>query len=210
MHRDCVRHQRALLFVIFSLSAGALGAAGCFGFVYPPPAIPDVVQKEVFHVGDPVALLSFEPGRVGGSIIGEVHGWPFPHLEQSEGISTGTFTYVGQFKVTARSYENGMPSEAQGSRKIYFYESPPTLNFADPHSYEIGQEVAADAISMSFSFQENHRVVVTRMISQQKSARPFAFRGKKIEPPRERDTADTLQGEYTADLGGYILRSLNE
>ena len=48
------------------------------------------------------------------------------------------------------------------------------------------------------------------MISQQKSARPFAYKGRKIEPPKDRDTADTLQGEYSADLGGYILRSLNE
>jgi hypothetical protein len=209
MPRDCLRQQRALLFVIFSLSAGALAVAGCFGFVYPPPATPDVVQKEVFHVGGPIALLSFEPGRVGGSLIGELHGWPFPHLVAGEGISIGAFSYVGQFKVVSRS-EDAMPSAAQGTRTVYFQETSPELDFSNPHSYAVGQEVAVDAISMSFSFQENHRVIGVRLISQQKSARPFFYKGKVIEPPKERDSADELQGEYSADFGGYILESLNE
>jgi hypothetical protein len=48
------------------------------------------------------------------------------------------------------------------------------------------------------------------MVSEQKTARPFAYKGQNIDPPKDRDTADTLQGEYSPDLGGYILRSLNE
>jgi len=192
------------------LVAAALAAGVGCGFVYPPPSIPDVVQKEVFHVGGPIALLSFEPGRVGGSIIGELHGWPFPHLVAAEGISIGAFSYVGKFKVVSRSDQDGMPSAATGTRTVYFQESSPQLDFANPHTYATGQEVAVDAVSMSFSFRENHRVIGVRMITQQKSARPFAYRGKKISPPTERDTSDTLEGEYSADFGGYILRSINE
>jgi hypothetical protein len=210
MHRDCLRLRYPLLFVVLSFVAGALGAAGCFGFVYPPPAVPDVVQKEVFHVGGPIALLSFEPGRIGGNIIGELHGWPFPHLVAAEGISIGAFSYVGQFKVVSRSDEGGMPSAAQGTRTVYFQETSPELDFANPSSYAAGQQVAVDLISMSFSFQENHRLISVRLISQQKSARTFFYKGKAIEPPKERDSADELQGEYSADLGGYILQSLNE
>jgi hypothetical protein len=210
MHRHLLRLHRHRQFISLLFIAAALGLSPGCGFVYPPPAIPDVVEKEVFHIGDPIALLSFEPGRTSGRIIGELHGWPFPHLEASEGISTGTFTYVGQFNVIAKSDDDGMPAGAEGTRKIYFHEDPPHLNFGDPRGYAMGQEAALDAISMSFSFKENHLVVAVRMISQQKSARPFAYKGRQIEPPKERDTADTLQGDYSADFGGYILRSLNE
>jgi hypothetical protein len=63
---------------------------------------------------------------------------------------------------------------------------------------------------MTFSFRENHRIIAVRMISQQKSAHPFSYKGKKIDPPKDRDTADTFEGDYSPDLGGYVLRSLNE
>jgi hypothetical protein len=210
MHRRRARLHLHPRFAAFLFAVAALETlAGC-GFVYPPPAIPDVVQKEVFHVGEPIALLTFEPGRTGGAIVGELHGWPFPHLEVSEGISTGTFTYAGQFKVIARSDDDGMPAGAEGSRKVYFHETPLQANFADPRMFATGQEAATDAISMSFTFRENHRVVAVRLISQQQSARPFAYKGKQIQPPAQRDTADALQGEYSPDLGGYVLRSSNE
>lgn len=200
-------HQKivALLIIAASLALGS----GC-GFVYPPPAIPDVVQKEIFHTGEPIALLTFAPGRMSGRIIGELHGWPFPHLEASEGISTGTFTYVGQFNVISKSDDDGMPAGAEGTRKVYFHETPPQLTFADPRGYATGQEAAVDLMSLSFSFKDNHRVVGVRMISQQKSARPFTYKGRQIEPPKDRDTADALEGDYSADFGGYVLHSLNE
>lgn len=210
MHRHLLRlHLHPQFVILLSFATALVLSTGC-GFVYPPPAIPDVVQKQIFHIGDPIALLTFDPGRMRGRIIGELRGWPFPHLEASEGISTGTFTYVGQFNVISKSDDDGMPAGAEGTRKIYFHEEPPHLSFADPRGYAMGQEVALDSMSMSFTFKENHRVILVRMISQQKSARPFAYKGKKIEPPKARDTADTLQGDYSADLGGYLLRSLNE
>lgn len=210
MHRLLLRLLSYKRFPILLLIFPALAlSAGC-GFVYPPPTVPDVVKKEVFHVGDPIALLSFEPGRTGGNIIGALHGWPFPHVEGTEGIPTGTFTYVGQFTVFAKSDEDGMPAGAEGTRKVYFQEKAPQLNFANSRGYQMGQEVALDAISMSFTFKENHRIVAVRMISQQKSARRFAYQGKKIEPPPERDTAETFDGEYSAELGGYVLRTISE
>jgi hypothetical protein len=210
MHRHLLRlhFQPPFANFIFFLAATLLGA-GC-GFVYPPPSIPDAVKGQVFKVGEPVALLSFEPGRTGGKIIGELHGWPFPHAEENQKIPAGTFTYAGQFSVSAKSDDDGMPAGAEGTRKIYFHDDPPQLNFADPRGYATGQEVALDATSMTFSFRENHRIIAVRMLSHQKSANPFAYRGKSIDPPKDRDMADTLRGEYSPDLGGYILRSLDE
>ncbi len=212
MHRHLFRrlllqppHLAILFFVIGALELGA----GC-GFVYPPPSIPDVVKEQAFHIGQPIALLSFEPGRTSGRIIGALHGWPLPHGEGTEGIPSANFTYIGQFKVIAKSDEDGMPAGAEGTRKVYFHEDPPPQNFADPRAYASGQEVALDSMSITFSFRQNHLKVAVRMITQQKSARQFTYRGKTIEPPKYRDTADTLEGDYSADLGGYVLRSLNE
>ena len=210
MRRHLLRLHLHPQFTVFLFIVTALAVSVGCGFVYPPPAIPDAVQKEMFHIGEPIVLLSFEPGRTSGHIIGELHEWPFPHMEASEGIPTSNFTYVGQFTVTSKSDEDGMPAGAEGTRKVYFHADPPQLNFTDPRAYATGQEVALDAISMSFSFRENHKIVGVRMISQQKSARPFVYKGRKIEPPKDRDTADTFQGDYSADLGGYVLRSLNE
>jgi hypothetical protein len=209
MHRHLHRLHVHLHLIALLTVAPLLLSAGC-GFVYPPPAIPDVVQKEVFHIGAPIALLSFEPGRMSGKIIGELHGWPFPHLEGSEGISTGTFTYVGKFNVISKSDDDGMPAGAEGTRTVYFHETPPQLSFADPRIYATGQQAAVDGLSLSFLFKENHLALSVRMISQQKSAQPFTYKGKRIEPPKERDTSDELEGDYSADYGGYLLHSLNE
>jgi hypothetical protein len=208
MHRYFRRSLVSPRFALLVFIAAALEfAIGCGGFVYPPPTMPEAVQKEVFHVSDPIALLTFEPGRTHGHIIGALHEWP---TRASEGIPTRNFTYVGQFTVTSKSDEDGMPAGAEGTRKIYFHEQMPQLNFADTPAYASGQEVALDAISMSFTFRENHKLVGVRIISQQKSGRPFDYKSRQIQPSRDRDTADTLQGEYSPDFGGYVLRSMNE
>ena len=210
MHRPLRRRNHLTRIAALTLLSIVLGLIGCGGFIYPPPAIPDAVQKEMFHVSDPIALLTFEPGRTSGHIIGELHEWPFPHLEASEGIPARNFTYVGEFKVTSKSDEDGMPSGAEGTRRVFFHEDMQKLEFGQPAAYSSGQEVALDTMSMSFVFKENHKSVGIRLISQQKSAQPFSYKGKKIDPPRDRDTADTLQGEYSPELGGYVMRSMNE
>ena len=209
MHRRPLRVYFRSQIIIWIFAAALLLSAGC-GFQWPPPEIPQSLKDQVFHLGPPIALLSFEPGRSSGKIIGELHGWPIPHLEGSEQIPPRSFTYVCQFTVTAKSDADGLPSGAAGATKVYFHEDMPPLNFTDPRAYATGQEVALDTASLSFAFTDNHRVIGVRMISQQKSARPFVYAGNTIEPPKDRDSADKLQGEYSADLGGYILRSLNE
>jgi hypothetical protein len=210
MHRHFRRsHLRPQIAKLCLLVSALISVGGCGGFVYPPPTIPEAVQKEMFHVSDPIALLTFEPGRTSGHIAGELHQWPLAHTEAGP-IPSTNFTYVGQFTVTTKSDEDGMPAGAEGTRKVYFHEEMPKLNLADAQASQSGQEVALDSISMTFSFRENHKIVGVRMISHQKSARAFAYKGRKIDPPRDRDTADTLQGDYSPDLGGYVLHSLNE
>jgi hypothetical protein len=193
----------------FLLIGAIVVSAGC-GFVYPPPALPDTIKKQVYNMGDPVALLTFAPGRTDGKIVGLLKGWPFPPLDPSLGTPNNNFTYVGEFKVVARSSDDSMPAGAQGLRQIYFHEDMPQLSFADTRTYGVGQEVAVDDISLSFSFKDNHRVVAVRLITQQKSALPFTYKGQKIRPPGKRDTSATLEGEYSAEYGGYVLSTLNE
>ena len=208
MHRDLRRSPHSQFAILLLLVAALATCAGC-GFTYPPPTVPEAVKKEMFHVGEPIALLTFEPGRGSGRIIGEVHDWPIPHPGGGEGIPRN-FTYLGQFTVTTKSDEDGMPAGAEGTRKVYFHENMAQLNFTDAKAYASGEEVALDTISMSFSFKQNHKLVGVRMIARQKSAQAFSYKGRKIDPPADRDSADTLQGEYSADLGGYLLHSLNE
>ena len=220
MHRYFIATypSKALLKLNFVAQVSALLLAivamgiftGCFGFVYPPPAIPDVVQKEVFRAGEPIAMVTFAPGRRTGRVVGVLHSWPFPHTEKSEGIASGVFTYVADFKVTSISDDDGMPAGAEGTRKIYFHEDDPHVTFANPKAYGLGQPVAVDQISLSFTFKETHRRLAMRMISQQASAQPFTFKGQRIKPPLERTGADTFEGDYSPDYGGYLLSNINE
>lgn len=181
-------------------------AAGC-GFTYPPPAAPDIVNKQTFNPIAPVALLKMEGD--GGTIVGIVHGWPFPHLEEHEGIPGGLFTYVGKFKVTARSAADSRPVSANGQRTDYFREST-RVSFAQPISFELGQKVAADAISMTFSYMKDGRTIAMRMNSRQVSANAFTYQGHTIQPPPERTGSELIGGAYADEYGGYLLYEVSQ
>lgn len=182
--------------------------SGC-GFAYPPPAAPDVVSKQVFSPHEPVALLTFAQGDSAGRVVGLVHGWPFPHVEPSEGIPGGLFTYVGKFTVTTRSTADSRPTAATGTRTDYFRESQ-HVSYAEPLSFSLGQEVATDTLSMTFSYMKEGRRIAVRLNSRQTSARPFTYQSHAIQPPGERIDAELLAGDYSADYGGYLLRKIDE
>lgn len=176
-------------------------AAGC-GITYPPPAAPDIVNKQIFNPMAPVALLKMSGD--GGTIVGIAHGWPFPHLEPSEGIPGGLFTYSGKFKVTARSATDGRAVSANGERSDYFRESQ-RVSFAQPISFELGQKVANDAISMTFSYMSGGRKIAVRMNSRQTAANAFAYQGHTIQPPPERADSELIAGDYQEEYEGYLL-----
>jgi hypothetical protein len=182
--------------------------SGC-GFVYPPPATPDVVKQHFFLAREPIAILTFAPGRTTGKLVGIMHGWPFPKVVASQGIPTGTFTYVGEFQVTARSASDAMPAVAAGTRRVFFHEQQnfPLSSYA---SFANGQLAATDRISISFSFREAHQIVAVRLDAHQIAGKAFDYQGRTIAPPPSRDTTDLLEGEYSADYGGYVLSSTTE
>lgn len=181
-------------------------AAGC-GFTYPPPAAPDIVNKEAFNPMAPVALIKMAGD--GGTIVGLVHGWPFPHVEPSEGMPGGLFTYVGKFKVTARSATDSHPVSAIGKRTDYFREST-RVAFAQPLSFELGQKAAIDDISMTFSYMESGRKIAVRMSSRQVSANAFTYQGHTIQPPPERTDSELIAGDYADEYGGYLLYEIRQ
>jgi hypothetical protein len=188
------------------LSIGVL--AGC-GFVYPPPATPDIVKKQIFQAREAVAVLTLAPGRTSGKLVGIIHGWPFPEVVASQGIPTGTFTYVGDFQVTARSAGDAMPAVAAGTRRVYFHEQE-NVPLSSWRSFSLGQLAAIDNISMTFTFKEAHQIVAVRLDSHQVSGKNLSYQGRTIAPPRERNTSAVLEGEYSADYGGYVLSNVAE
>jgi hypothetical protein len=183
-------------------------ASGC-GFVYPPPATPDIVKKQMFQAREAVAVLTFAPGRTSGKLAGIIHGWPFPEVVASRGIPTGTFTYVGEFQVTARSATDAMPAAAAGSRRVYFHEQE-NVPLSSYRSFSLGQLAATDKISMTFTFREAHQIVAVRLDSRQASGKAFTYQGRTIAPPSSRNTSEVLEGEYSADYGGYVLSNVAE
>ena len=177
--------------------------------IYPPPAIPDVVSKQIYEAGHPVALVTFAPGMSSGKIMGIVRGWPFPKLERHEGIPGGTFTFVGDFKVTTRSPEDAMPNSAAGARKVYFRESEAPSSF-DADSLSRGQPVAIDALSMTFAFKSNPQAITVRINARQISAQRFTYQSETIAPPRERNTSELLGGQYNPEYNGFVLYTITD
>ncbi len=186
-----------------------IGAVSGCGFQYPPPSVPDAVVKQILNVGDPVAVLSFAPGRATGKIVGTIQGWPFPQGAASQGIPSGVFTYVGDFKVTASSPTDAMPADAIGTRKVYFREVE-NVALSDSASFDQGQLVATDSLSISFAFKQAHQRVVVRLDARQVTATAFTYQQRIIQPPSHRDTSQLLDGPYSPDYGGYLLTDVGQ
>ena len=90
----------------------------------PPPATYRVTVHEVYGSSDPVAVMTFERDASGnptrGSIVGKIHGWPFPHRDDGGDTGEGLFTYRTDFTVS-RSARNRLPEAADGTRTVYFH-----------------------------------------------------------------------------------------
>src|SRR5262249_4772023 len=79
----------APLAVLAALVMGGCGEQPISESTMPPEAPPTsyrVTVHEVYGSNDPVAVMTFGRDAKGtptrGTIIGKVHGWPFPHLDK--------------------------------------------------------------------------------------------------------------------------------
>src|SRR5262249_49811337 len=108
----------------------------------PPPTTYRMTVHEVYSSGDPVAVMTFEraasanPTR--GSIVGKIHGWPFPHLDQGGDTGEGLFTYRTDFTVS-RSAKSRLAEAADGTRTVYFHPNRLPMSLEQTAALTSGQ-----------------------------------------------------------------------
>ena len=136
----------------------------------------------MFHVGEPIALLTLRAGphqrshhrrtaRMALTASGGERGNSHHQLHLRRAVQGDR-----QDRMTM-----GCRPARRARRKVYFHEEPPQAQFRrSARLFATGQEVALDSISMSFSLSGRiTEIVGVRMISQQKSARRFALQRKQ-------------------------------
>src|SRR5215469_206011 len=126
-----------------------------------PPTTYRVTVHEVYGSNDPVAVMTFERDASGnptrGSIVGKIHGWPFPHRDDGGDTGEGLFTYRTDFTFS-RSARNRLP--------------------AAPAS---GQPIIRDSVKLLFSFQSRDRAEVASTANQIWT-HSFSWQGVTIQP----------------------------
>lgn len=193
-----VNTRRFPTLVLLTLLSSALH--GC-ALRYQPGA--PLTPANFMPAPKPVALLTVPKGESPGTIAGRFPGWPFADPQPPAGLS-GSFTYVGRFKVTQHSPTTAMPTAASGSRSIYFSESEHG-SLANSASLALGQVVATEDIGLSFSFDPDSHAVTVRVTARQTSAKTFEYHEQTIVPPLEAAAPQTLGGPYSPEYGGYLL-----
>ncbi len=213
------RFAFAALFVAAFFTA-ALALSGCGGATpgewlargdsYP------IITEQMYPADETVALMKIAPGaRVGdrGTILGIIHGWPFPHSDAQGDFGEGLFTYRTDFVVTsvaptlsANGSQIAMPMTAQGVRKIYFDPARTPVSFDSPASFTAGTPVIADAVTISFAFDQTASTVEITGQIRQASVREFSYKGESITPPEMPEESSAMSGYYSAALGGYAFK----
>ena len=198
------------------LALGALVAAGCadddIAETPFPPSVPNTTYRvtvhEVYGANDPVALMTFERDADGnptrGTIVGKIHGWPFPHADTAGDPGEGLFSYRTEFTVS-RSGSDKLPEAGRGTRTIYFHPDRGMLSLDQPSSLTAGQAVIRDSVKLLFSFESRDRVEIATT-SKQIWTQPFAWKGATITPPGEAPETGTATASYSARYKGYLFR----
>jgi hypothetical protein len=177
-----------------------------------PPSVPNTTYRvtvhEVYGANDPVALMTFDRDANGnpvrGSIVGKVHGWPFPHADANGDPGEGLFTYRTDFNV-ARSDKGKLPEAATGVRTIYFHADRTPISLQQPASLASGQAVIRDSVQIQFAFESPDRVEITNT-SNQTWAHPFVWQGTTITPPGQPPKTRTITASYSPRYNAYLIR----
>ncbi len=175
----------------------------------PDPAAAQAVgPRKIFSPAKPVALLrirKLDGTHAEGTIVCVLHAWSFPYVGSNGEVGGGRFTCAGELRVSGAP--GATIERATGTRTLYFQSVPQPISFDDPGSFSAGQRVATESLTMRLVFGAGLRKVTVQMTSHRVSAQPFQFNGRQIIPPANDDTsAETLEGSYSARLGGYLLK----
>jgi hypothetical protein len=174
----------------------------------PPPATYRVTVHEVYGSSDPVAVMTFERDASGnptrGSIVGKIHGWPFPHRDDGGDTGEGLFTYRTDFTVT-RSARDQLPEAADGTRTVYFHPKRLPMSLEQTAALASGQPIIRDSVKLQFSFQSRDRAEVASTANQIWT-RSFSWQGVTIQPPGEPPATQTATATYSPQYDGYVFR----
>jgi len=173
-----------------------------------PPTTYRVTVHEVYGSSDPVAVMTFERDASGnptrGSIVGKIHGWPFPHLDKGGDTGEGLFTYRTEFTVS-RSAKDRLPEAADGARTVYFHPNRLPMSLEQTAALASGQPIIRDSVKLRFSFQSRDRGEVATTASQIWT-HSFSWQGVTIEPPSEPPATQTATATYSTQYDGYVFR----
>jgi hypothetical protein len=177
-----------------------------------PPEIPPTTYRvtvhEVYGSNDPVAVMTFERDARGnpthGSIVGKIHGWPFPHLDKAGDSGEGLFTYRTDFTVS-RSAQDRLPEAAQGTRTVYFHPQRLPMSLEQTAALTSGQPIIRDSVNLIFSFESRNRAEVATT-ARQIWTEPFSWQGVTIIPPGEPPATQTATATYSPQYDGYVFR----
>ena len=174
----------------------------------PPPTTYRVTVHEVYGSSDPIAVMTFERDASGnptrGSIVGKIHGWPFPHLDKGGDTGEGLFTYRTDFTVS-RSAKDRLPEGADGSRTVYFHPNRLPMSLEQTAALASGQPIIRDSVKLLFSFQSRDRAEVATTASQIWT-HTFSWQGVTIQPPSEPPATQTATATYSTQYDGYVFR----
>src|SRR5262245_40707071 len=173
-----------------------------------PPTTYRVTVHEVYGSSDPVAVMTFERDASGnptrGSIVGKIHGWPFPHRDEGGDTGEGLFTYRTDFAVS-RSAKDRWPEAADGTRTVYFHPNRLPMSLEQTVALTSGQPIIRDSVNLLFSFQSRDRAEVATT-ARQIWTQPFSWQGVMIQPPGEPPATQTATATYSPQYDGYVFR----
>ena len=174
----------------------------------PPPATYRVTVHEIYGSSDPVAVMTFERDASGnptrGSIVGKIHGWPFPHRDDGGDTGEGLFTYRTDFTVS-RSARDRMPEAADGTRTVYFHPNRLPMSLDQTAALASGQPIIRESVRLLFSFQSRDRAEVASTANQIWT-HSFSWQGVTIQPPGEPPATQTATATYSPQYDGYVFR----
>ena len=177
-----------------------------------PPSVPNTTYRVTVHraydATEPAALLTFERDHAGnpthGTIVGKIHGWPFPYADLSGDSGEGLFSYRTDFTVT-RVAKDRRPAVAEGVRTVYFHPDRAPVSLNQPASLALGRPVIRDSVKLRFTFESQATVEIAET-SKQIWMSGFDWNGLLVTPPGQPTRTKVLTASYSPRYDGYVLR----
>jgi hypothetical protein len=201
---------------LFIIGLAALLGSGCGEQLIAqgplPPSPPNttyrITVRKVYDANQPAALMTFARDASGtptqGTIVGKIHGWPFPYSDLSGDSGEGLFSYRTDFIVT-RATKEKQPAAAEGVRTVYFHPNRQPMSLDNLASFTPGRPIIRDAVRLSFSFEPRGTVKIAET-SRQIWMHGFDWNDLRVTPPGESMHSTVVTAGYSPRYDGYLLQ----